>query len=469
MREDAQRCFERHSMSVLGRSVVTGLLVVGIVGIGAGSAASNHSRWPGRSSKTTQSISFTSTPPNPAVVGGTYTPTARGGASGNLVTFSVDPSAHGSCSISGAVVTFVAAGTCVIDANQPGNARYEAATQVKQFLAVVGTQSITFTSTPPSPALVGGTYTPTAAGGASGNPLTFSIDASANGGCSISGATVTLIAVGTCVIDANQPGNATYEAATQVQQSFAVSASGSTGGNCTTPIFSTSEATGTINTDPGSVENWWVDNDAWNGSHGPQTLNVCSASSWYAVSQQTNNQGQVETYPNTEYDVGGRNSPEYPSTKPISAYTSITSTFSEAFPTTGDSIDASYDLWLNNWSTEIMIWNEWTGTQNYWGTCAEPGPNQGDCGLTPTAVTLAGVPYHVLDLTGEIIFFRDTQVKSGSVDILAALNYLVSRGSGVATPVKASDAPTQLEYGTEICSTTGTQTFPLTGLTFNLS
>ena len=150
--------------------------------------------------------------------------TASGGASGNPVTFSIDSSAHGSCSISGATVTFVAVGTCVIDANQAGNASYEPATQVQQSFVVLGTQSITFTSTPPNPAVVGGTYPVTASGGASGNPVTFSIDSSAHGSCSISGATVTLVAVGTCVIDANQAGNASYEAATQVQQSFAVSA-----------------------------------------------------------------------------------------------------------------------------------------------------------------------------------------------------------------------------------------------------
>ena len=37
-------------------------------------------------------------------------------------------------------------------------------------------QAISFTSTPPSPAVVGGTYTPAATGGGSGNPVTFSID-----------------------------------------------------------------------------------------------------------------------------------------------------------------------------------------------------------------------------------------------------------------------------------------------------
>ena len=226
-------------------------------------------------------------------------------------------------------------------------------------------------------------------------------------------------------------------------------AAGAAGGNCTNPVWSTSEATGTENLDPNGGEYWWADNDAWSGSAGPQTLYVCNQSSWYAVSDQTNNQGQVETYPNTEYDVGGRSNGV--STKPISAYNSITSTFSEDFPP-GGSWDAAYDLWLNNWGTEIMIWNQWTGTQLYWPS---------DKSIT---VDLDGVPYWFQNNGGELMFFRQTMVQYGSVDILAAFNWLAANGY-----VKSSDVPTQLEYGVEICATSGTETFPLTGLTFNVS
>ena len=102
------------------------------------------------------------------------------------------------------------------------------------------------------------------------------------------------------------------------------------GENCTKPVWSTSDAHGTEPFDPNGGEYWWMDNDAWSGSAGPQSLHVCNQSSWYAVSDQTNQQGQVETYPNTEYDVGGR--AHGVATKPISAYNSITSTFSEEFP-----------------------------------------------------------------------------------------------------------------------------------------
>jgi hypothetical protein len=217
------------------------------------------------------------------------------------------------------------------------------------------------------------------------------------------------------------------------------------GGDCTSPTFSTSDAEGTKNID-GGPEFWWVDNDAWNGSHGPQSISACNQSSWFAVSNQPNNGGQVETYPNTEYDVGGRQSP---SSTPISGWNSITSTF--AYPSAGG-WDAAYDLWLNNWSTEIMIWNQWAGSQSFW-------PNKATITLT-----LDGVGYKFINNGGELMFFRDTQVSSGSVDILAAFNWLVSQGI-----VKATAVPTQLEYGVEVCYTSGSETFPMTGLTFNLS
>jgi hypothetical protein len=82
-------------------------------------------------------------------------------------------------------------------------------------------QTITFTSTAPSSASVGGpTYT-VAATASSGLAVSFTIDASSSSVCSISGATVSFIGAGTCTIDANQAGNSNYNAAPQVQQSFA--------------------------------------------------------------------------------------------------------------------------------------------------------------------------------------------------------------------------------------------------------
>src|SRR6202043_4269673 len=132
-------------------------------------------------------------------------------------------SAASVCSISGSTVSFTANGTCVIDANQAGNANYNPAPQAQQSFAVgKGNQTITFTSTAPSGARVGGpTYTVTATA-SSGLPVVFSPDPASAGICTISGSAVSMIGTGTCTINANQVGNGSYQPAPQVQQSFTV-------------------------------------------------------------------------------------------------------------------------------------------------------------------------------------------------------------------------------------------------------
>jgi hypothetical protein len=90
--------------------------------------------------KTAQTIKFTSTAPEEALVGGSsYTVTAT--ASSELaVTLTIASSSRFICSLSGSSsgskVSFERAGTCTIDANQSGNSTYEAAPQVLQSFAV---------------------------------------------------------------------------------------------------------------------------------------------------------------------------------------------------------------------------------------------------------------------------------------------------------------------------------------------
>jgi hypothetical protein len=190
-----------------------------------------------------QTINFTSTAPAAATVGGpTYNVTATA-TSGLPVALTIDATAAGVCSIAGSTVSFTAVGTCVIDANQAGNASFNAAPQVQQSFAVgMGSQAITFTSTPPASPTVGGpAYVVTATGGGSGNPVTFTIDATATSVCSITGASVSFLTTGTCVIDADQAGNANYNAAPQAMQSFAVGKS-----NQTITFTSTAPASATV-------------------------------------------------------------------------------------------------------------------------------------------------------------------------------------------------------------------------------
>ena len=254
-----------------------------------------------------QSISFANPGPQNFGTGSTLSASAT---SGLPVTFS--SSTTGVCTVtSGGALTFVAAGSCTIDANQAGNSVWNAAATVSQTFSVNATvpgaptigvatagnsqATVTFTG----PASTGGSsitsYTVTAfpggatgtgsgspitvtglnngeaytftvkaanssgAGAASaasnavtpkstqsitfGNPgtqnfgtspvlsatatssLTVTFTSATTGVCSItSGGSLTFITAGNCTIHADQPGDASYLAAAQVSQSFAVNA-----------------------------------------------------------------------------------------------------------------------------------------------------------------------------------------------------------------------------------------------------
>ena len=171
--------------------------------------------------KGAQAIAFS--PPSSGAVGGGATLSATGGASGNPVTFAVDgTSTAGACSLAGAVLSYTGVGNCVIDANQAANADYNAAPQVQKTV-IIGKGSQTITFTPPATGSVGGGTTLSATGGASGNPVTFTVDGTSTAGaCSLVGHALSYTGVGTCKVDANQAGNSSFNAALQVQQPIVI-------------------------------------------------------------------------------------------------------------------------------------------------------------------------------------------------------------------------------------------------------
>ena len=150
---------------------------------------------------TPQAITFTSAAPAAASFGSTYAPSATGGASGDPVTFAIDPSSTSGCSFDGTtgLVTFASpAGTCVIDADQGGSTVFAAAPRQSQSV-IVGTgiaQTVSFTTTPPASAHVGDTYA-VGATSTSGLPVTISIDPTSTSGCTY--------AQGTGLVDLHRP------------------------------------------------------------------------------------------------------------------------------------------------------------------------------------------------------------------------------------------------------------------------
>ncbi len=129
----------------------------------------------------------------------------------------VQLAAAGNCTATGAQVTITGAGACTITASQPGDGTYAPAAEVARTFAIAKLgQSIDFGP------IAGRTYSSApfavSATATSGLPVSFS----ASGDCTITGSSVAVTGVGTCTITASQAGNATYEGAPDVRQSFAI-------------------------------------------------------------------------------------------------------------------------------------------------------------------------------------------------------------------------------------------------------
>ena len=169
-------------------------------------------------SKANQTITFTSSAPAAAVVGGTDIHRHRHGhlrPHGDVHQLDV---ACAPRRPNGPRSTSSRSAPAPSRANQAGNANFNAAPQVTQsFVVGKGSQTITFTSTAPAAAAYNGTaYTATATGGASGNPVTFStLTPSVCTSSGTNGATIGFVGVGSCTVAADQAGNANYSAATQ--------------------------------------------------------------------------------------------------------------------------------------------------------------------------------------------------------------------------------------------------------------
>ena len=172
-----------------------------------------------------QTISFQSIPAQTFVVGGTFTVAATGGATGNPVTFSsttTDVCTTGGTN--GATVTMKSAGLCTLAADQAGNSNYAAGHALASVSIGRASQTIAFAG--PGNQTLG--VPPTnqitlAATATSGLAVTFSVVATPVGSCTVSGATLTMVAVGSCQITASQAGDSNFNPAPSVVRTITIS------------------------------------------------------------------------------------------------------------------------------------------------------------------------------------------------------------------------------------------------------
>jgi hypothetical protein len=205
--------------------------------------------------------------------------------------------------------------------------------------------------------------------------------------------------------------------------------------------------------------NTYVGQNVWGPIPGyTQTLYAQGPGSWYVKANGPASNTAVVSFPNTSQQSFG-------SPNKLTDFTAIYSSFSEKMPaTSGTRAEAAFDIWLNNWADEVMIQHDMV---NRGGPCS------------PVVKTVmfggkGGVPVQSWNLckynseiiwqvagTGGVYGFH-----SGSVDILAMLNWLVDNGH---LP-QGSALDNGLGYGFEICSTGGVdEDFEVTSFSITIS
>jgi hypothetical protein len=141
----------------------------------------------------------------------------------------------GPATVSGNTVTITGAGVVTVEASQTGNTNYGAASPVQQsFTVAKASQTISFAAIPSK--TYGDSPFTLNAMASSGLPISFRV---VSGPATISGNTVSLTGIGTVNIEASQGGNANYNAAAVVTQSFTVQSPSTTTKQAQTISFGT--------------------------------------------------------------------------------------------------------------------------------------------------------------------------------------------------------------------------------------
>jgi hypothetical protein len=123
------------------------------------------------------------------------------------------------CAVSGGLVTFLATGTCTLQARATATLNSQAATGALQSFQIVKLTSPVSISNLPASGVYNGTFTPAYAYSGNGTTSTTS---STTATCTVSSGKVKFVAVGTCTLVAAAASTTVYVAATGSPQSFVI-------------------------------------------------------------------------------------------------------------------------------------------------------------------------------------------------------------------------------------------------------
>ena len=182
-----------------------------------------------------------------------------------------------------------------------------------------------------------------------------------------------------------------------------------------------------------------------------QDTKVWGPGNWTTTVNAAAGNTEVNNYPDVSDTVTTSNN----TPQPVSSYHSMVSTYSENMHVNvGTDAEAAYDIWLNDYNNELMIWVDNHGQE-------PAGTNTGK------TITVGGNTYHVWDEPGHgtVSLVLDSNAQSGTTDILGIVKAL--QGMGIYS---ATAGFSQVDFGFETPSTGGVdETFAVTGYTLKYS
>jgi len=180
--------------------------------------------------------------------------TGTGGSGTGFYSTSLDSSSTTpGCSVSGTTLTYTTSGTCVIAVTRTSDSNYFSRTDVVSFSIGLASQTITFNSLS-AKNYSADTFTVSATSSASLTVVFTSASQSVCTTAGTSGSTITLLGVGTCVINANQIGDSNVAPASQVSQNFTVNPRAITvTADAKSKVFGTTDPTLTYTITTGSL------------------------------------------------------------------------------------------------------------------------------------------------------------------------------------------------------------------------
>jgi hypothetical protein len=196
-----------------------------------------------------------------------------------------------------------------------------------------------------------------------------------------------------------------------------------------------------------------VSQDGWTASQGLQVLTADSYHGWTVTatdSDPSNAPGEVLTYPDASFNYYQLDTaPDYdapPLGYDLNKIGTLVSSFTQSMPPTGDSYiaEAAYDVWLNNWQTEVMFWVD-----------SHKNTNLAVDGCTKVGTYTYSGQTWVLWRNGSGInafyaFVLSKNETSGTVHLWAMLEELVQ-----LKEIPADSPLTQVPFGWEISDTAG--------------